>query len=75
VEPVLVGPGAWIDEHARVGPGVAIGPEARVLPGVQLRDCVVWPGAEVNATSRHAVVTPRGTVQVPELDDPEAAPR
>lgn len=75
VEPVLVGPGVRIDDEARVGPGVVIGAGARVQAGVQLRDCVVWPGAEVSSTSRHAVVTPGGAVQVPELDDPEAAPR
>lgn len=75
VEPVLVGPDARIGDRARVGPGVVIGAGARVRSGVRLQECVVWPGTEVTSTSRHAVITPGGTIQVPELEDPEAAPR
>lgn len=75
IPPVLVGPEVRIDTAARLGPSAVIGPGARIHQGVCLRDCVVWPDTEVTRSLRHSIATPAGTISVPELDDPDAAPR
>lgn len=46
-------------ERCVVGAGALVGPNAR------LRDCVVWPGASVDAALERAIVTPKAVVSVP----------
>lgn len=55
--PAVVLPGARVAAGATVGPFTWIGAGARVAPGVTLAGCVVWPGVEVTASARDAVLT------------------
>lgn len=75
VGPVLVGAGVKIEAGAEVGPEVVLGQGAWVGPGVRLRQSVVWPGAEVLADARRAIITSQCIEQVPEMDNPEEKPR
>ncbi len=58
--PVVVGPGATIDQGARVGPFVHIGHDAQVASRVSLRRTAVLPHAVVERGSRlvRAIVAP-----------------
>jgi NDP-sugar pyrophosphorylase family protein len=75
VPPLLLGPGARVEPGARVGPDVVLGTGSRVAAGAAISHSVVWEAATVAADTRHAVVTPEGTVAVPEQDDPARMPR
>jgi NDP-sugar pyrophosphorylase family protein len=44
-----VGPGCEVEAGARLGPGTVLVADVRVRKGADLRDCVLWPGAEAGA--------------------------
>ncbi len=75
IGPLLVGPGVRVEAHATVGPGVVLGAGATVKVGISLTQSVVWEGAQVAEDTRRAVLTPSSLLQVPEEEDPAAAPR
>lgn len=62
--PVLIAPGAIIEEGASVGPNVVIGARSRIRRGVTLKGVVVWPDTDVVASASNAIVTPSGSMVV-----------
>lgn len=59
---VKVAAGARIEAGATVGPDAVIGSGAIVRAGVTVTRAVVWPGTDVRADVRAAVVTPETTI-------------
>lgn len=59
VRPYAVGPGALVASTVRLDRSI-IGADARVTGEGLLSECVIWPGARVEAPLRRAVVTAGG---------------
>lgn len=59
IEPVLIGPGAFIAGQTLIGPGVVIGRGSHVKAGVTVTESVIWPEAILEESMERAIVTPQ----------------
>lgn len=75
IPPVLIGPGAEIEDGAEVGPYVVLGARAVVAADVRLQHCVVWPEIFVNQSASDAVITEHGLVLAERSAAALASPR
>ncbi len=76
VEPLHIAAGAIVEAGATVGPYCVIGERCHVHTGATLRETVLWPGVHIGQDKAvaSAIVTPRGTVEVPPEGSGPCAP-
>jgi mannose-1-phosphate guanylyltransferase len=75
IAPVLIGENVRIGAQARIGPLAIIGHDAEVSANVSISQSVVWPQAKVDQNANRLVITGQSQIEVPQTEDPTAAPR